>query len=684
MARVVGPAEAQRTIQTLNGRTGLYGGFANRKVTWYTDAAGTQLADIRSYNPTQPSTVGSAITGSAITLDHDGRAAPFWFPDGVTILYGRVARGPIVRVSGDLQDTSAGSTVVNVQDYGAKGDGVTDDTTAIRAALAASAGRYYFPAGTYVVSGVAEGTTLGTFTGRTGVTIDAAEATISNPTSYTADTITPMFLFDNCREVEVNVGHYVGFTLPTPTSFLGYRGATLVRLINGCVGARIDARITNARYGVQSGEYADQTKGYCRDVDVKLRTSFCGYPVALYLAEGVRYDIDADDVHRVAYLAGCQDVRGVARWKNQYIADICTLITDAKTGTGTSRGCADLDVTSIDKGSSVFQSSTMCAGIALSRVDPGITYENIKVRVHSIGTDTQSSTVGAFTITSGAKTLTTPVADYNWEPTITLRNISISGVIDKSAQTIASNTAGTIFVRAYDTLVAHSATIENLIYEDLVIKESSGVTRMCYLEAPGITGTGVMFRNVSAPTATLEVLTNTTTPVTLVNSVLKELNIIGVTGGSRVELVDSTIGTITGTANIGNTGSVNSRVAGAGALIRQKQWLLDLTSGATVTQASAIPANVLILGVTGYITASVTGPTTLQVGVTGDPARYLSTTTLTAGTGLGLDKRASTEQVPWYAPSTASSLVATAVGGNFTAGQIRVSLSYIELPAPTA
>lgn len=42
---------------------------------------------------------------------------------------------------------------VNVKDYGAVGDGVTDDTAAIVAALVAAAGKaLYFPAGTYVVA----------------------------------------------------------------------------------------------------------------------------------------------------------------------------------------------------------------------------------------------------------------------------------------------------------------------------------------------------------------------------------------------------------------------------------------------------------------------------------------------------------------------------------------------------
>lgn len=45
-----------------------------------------------------------------------------------------------------------GDIVVNVKDYGAVGDGVTDDTAAIQSAISSTANRIYFPQGTYKIS----------------------------------------------------------------------------------------------------------------------------------------------------------------------------------------------------------------------------------------------------------------------------------------------------------------------------------------------------------------------------------------------------------------------------------------------------------------------------------------------------------------------------------------------------
>jgi hypothetical protein len=80
-----------------------------------------------------------------------------------TIVVDGTAGSPTLRV-GDLSNIYAGvdTLLVNVKNHGVKGDGTTDDTTAINAAIAANAGRrIFFPSGTYLVNPIANTGYLG-------------------------------------------------------------------------------------------------------------------------------------------------------------------------------------------------------------------------------------------------------------------------------------------------------------------------------------------------------------------------------------------------------------------------------------------------------------------------------------------------------------------------------------------
>lgn len=557
----------------------------------------------------------------------------------------------------------------------------TDDTAAIRALVTAGAKHLSFGSRRYRIQWT-QGTSFLSWASTNGIALEGYGAVLCDTGTYTvspANPYSPVFEFDACANVAVTGIDYVGPAIASPLANHGYVGSTFVRAKNGCQNVVVDAAVTNARYGVESGSYPSEAEGYNKNLGIRLRCSFVGYPMAHYLAEGVRFDIDADDVHRVAYVAGCRDITGVARWKNEYVADTCFLITDAKTGTGTSRGCSDLDVVSIDKGSTVFQASTACAGIGLSRVDPGITYENIKVRVHTTSTDILSSTVGGFKLYSGAASLTTPPASFNWEPTITLRNISVSGMLDHSAQTIDGNTAGDIFVRTWDTSAAHAATVENLSFRDFIVKPSSGNTRGLYLECPTSINNGLLLENVQAPGYQLNLYTSATTPLTIRNSCFAEL--IGGTAVPRLIMQNSTINKVSGT--ITGYDSLNTSVSGGGCFLRQKSIELTLT-GSAVTWTSAIPAGCLPLGVSGLIMQTVTGATGVLVGVGVDTGRYLNTNTLTAGFGFGPSNQSVTEQTLWWAGPSTLNINVTAKTSNFTGGKLKLVLNYLEFPAPTS
>jgi len=593
---------------------------------------------------------------------------------------------------GTTLNTFLDSLVVSVEDFGADRTGATDSTTAIRnAAASVSTGgfRLYFPPGNYLVSSVASGASLLSFTGRTGIVIDAATATLTNPTSYTADELTPMFLFNGCTGVSVTLKDYVGYELPAPATYLGSRGATLVRCINACRDVKVNARITNARYGVQTGEYGDATKGQCSGFDVRVTGSMVGYPLAAYYASAIRHDIDVDGVHRAVYIAGCDDVRGVARWKDQYIADIAYLITDCLTaGTDaaaqadpggaptSSRGCSNIDVVSIDKGSTVFELSSACAGIALSRVD-ACAFHDIRVRARTgsatVGT---SQRVGLFKVASDAKTIWSRYA-FNWESTVRIRGLKVSGVMDHSAQTGEGNTAGGIYVNTYESSASHAATLSDITFENLVLLESSGNTRDLYWNAPGLTGPAV-FRNCDFSSLGINVFTNATAETVFDNC--KTSSFISPAGG-RFALRNSIVGSITGSTT--PPANAGSEVGGAAPTIRQKETTLTGLTGATVTWTNAIPNGCVVLGVQGRVQVEITGATGYEVGVATDLTKYVNTNTLTAGSTFGPANASVAGATPHPAQAT-TSIVVTAKTSNFTAGSLRLILTYLDFSAPTS
>jgi hypothetical protein len=92
---------------------------------------------------------------------------------------GGIATAATIASVGDAAATTSGVDWLNVKDYGAKGDGTTDDVDAIDAALTAAktagGGVVYFPAGTYLISSA--------LAGASGVRLAGAHRSVSQITS---------------------------------------------------------------------------------------------------------------------------------------------------------------------------------------------------------------------------------------------------------------------------------------------------------------------------------------------------------------------------------------------------------------------------------------------------------------------------------------------------------------------
>lgn len=128
-----------------------------------------------------------------------------------------------------------------------------------------------------------------------------------------------------------------------------------------------------------------------------------------------------------------------------------------------------------------------------------------------------------------------------------------------------------------------------------------------------------------------------------------------------------------------NTASSNTIALGANgsnvqvAVIEQSVSL----SGASTTAATPIPANSIVLAVGARVTTTITGATSYEVGVSGNPSQF--------GSGLGLGAGSTNNGLIGPAPFySATSIVVTAAGSNFTGGAVRLSIHYLLCGPPTS
>lgn len=140
---------ADYVVQPTDGQWGIGSGVT---ITFWDSATeGTQYTDLLD---------AGGIPITEVTTDEQGLVPTLWGPDGVTGMWAEAGGG--TRAWMDAHDTGDGGTAdagsvrdwLNVKDYGAQGDNVSDDTTAIQAALAACpmGGIVYLPAGAYRTS----------------------------------------------------------------------------------------------------------------------------------------------------------------------------------------------------------------------------------------------------------------------------------------------------------------------------------------------------------------------------------------------------------------------------------------------------------------------------------------------------------------------------------------------------
>lgn len=102
-----------------------------------------------------------------------------------------------------------------------------------------------------------------------------------------------------------------------------------------------------------------------------------------------------------------------------------------------------------------------------------------------------------------------------------------------------------------------------------------------------------------------------------------------------------------------------------------------ITAGATNDTSFVIPDRAIVLGVTGRVLEAIAGPTSWNVGVAADASRYATG----IGVGAGSTLVGPSGPVTYWSPTA---LRLTAVGGNFTGGEVRLAIHYLMLTGPAS
>lgn len=568
-------------------------------------------------------------------------------------------------------------------DFGAVGDGTTDDTLAIQRMFASGAKVFDFLGNDYLIN-LTEGSTLYKFQSLRGVQIKGSGRLLDNRT-YTTNPLTILFWFDACTDCIVDF-NYTGVPIVNKSDAsegVGYRGATFVNCSTGCYNIVVRGDLRYLRYGVRSGDYSTPSLGYNTAIKTYLNTVECGYPIAHYLANNVQHYGHAEGSHRAAYCAGVHGGKIDLYVKDNYIAPtLGIVISDATTNGitgagGASRGSSDLDVTVTDMGSTTYVSVSWLAAISPSRVDAGTVYSNIKIKVALVGTDTVASTVGAFALYSAVNSTIPGFYPYNWENTITVKDITVSGTLDRSNQTKPNgNSSGEMYFYTDDT--GHACKVSNINFKNLSIIGGSGTyPRSLYFVAP-LLQDQVTFSSCNFSGYPLIFQTNTTSNINIVNCAAMSKTGVNANETSRINFINTPNGFDQPSAN---AAFFNSPTAGAGLV--QKQIVSDITlTGASTTMAPAVPIGAIILGVSATIKTAITGSSGFQLGTTTNAVLFANRSETTAGFSIRPEHSDAAFTGALIFKNT-TTLVATSKVSDFTGGVLRVCVSYMIMTAPT-
>lgn len=243
--------------------------------------------------------------------------------------------------------------------FGSKGDGVTDDTNAIRSmfsyGFANSIKNFCFSYGkTYLVSTLTN-ESIGTqsfayihkFNGANNICIFGNNSTIKISANTVDSVHSAIFMFDSCNNVKIE-----GLTFESAN----YDPATLRPIVAGVYCIKNNYNFTfnivsnNIRYGFKSGLFADATvtgtEGICSS-KITVNASDTGYPVAIEEGTNLNIMVESLNAKRACYLCGVSNSTIMVDYITNDSAGNNVYLKDNISG----KGCNNLLLYVHDKGS---------------------------------------------------------------------------------------------------------------------------------------------------------------------------------------------------------------------------------------------------------------------------------------------------------------------------------------------
>lgn len=375
------------------------------------------------------------------------------------------------------------SDVVRPEWWGAKGDGVSDDTDAFKSMfysiqMAGGGTVVLLPGKNYKIS-------LGTsslsdksicaFNGIDGLYIIGNGARIFTEDQYTFAEYSSgaagwyFLTFENCKNVSMT-----GFTYEAKTNWpdTAKLGNPFIWMKDGNSNFNFDLNLVSLAYGVWAGTYAQQYKNI--NIDIKLKTYDVGYPVAVYGSDNVNILGYMERCRRNIYIAGSKNVMADVTVKD-FHGPISALVT-SNIPSGTTSATATVEYPSEnvkvrvrDDGSTHStpyeggQTRRYLTGLSPSS-DHGVgEFKNINIEIDL--TQIDSTTPELSGIILGSLGLT--AGEYN--ENLIYSNVSVSGFLDRSAATAANIP---YYILYASTLGDTGPKLNNFKISNLFVKDS--------------------------------------------------------------------------------------------------------------------------------------------------------------------------------------------------------------------